>query len=187
MQMAVNEPKIKIDVVQDGQPISERMIRFYGLKGRDYSRLNDLEESKSVLMCGFVGFVRRGDRLLVSIPKHYMRTGHFKRLSYGQQLGHVRKVMQTITKFYRSPECSEYRKDSDIESDFALEAFYRIYDYFSIYGLYKERRKLVHEGYQGRLSWKETIRRSSKLIGGGHLIFAPFYVSKNQDLETLIT
>lgn len=187
MQMAVNEPKIKIDVVQDGQPISERMIRFYDLKGRDYSRLNDLEESKSVLMCGFVGFVRRGDQLLVSIPKHYMRTGDFKRLSYGQQLGHVRKVMQTITKFYQSPEFSEYRKDSDIESDFALEAFYRIYDYFSIYGLYKERRKLVHEGYQGRISWKETIRRSSKLIGGGNLIFAPFYVSKNQDLETLIT
>ena len=95
--------------------------------------------------------------------------------------------MQTITKFYRSPEFSEYRKDSDIESDFALESFYRIYDYFSIYGLYKERRKLVHEGYQGRISWKETIRRSSKLIGGGNLIFAPFYVSKNKDLETLIT
>lgn len=185
--MQMEEPKIRIDVVQDGQSISAKLIQRYGLKGRDIRQSYDEENERSISTCGFVGFVRRGDRLLISIPKHYMRLADFKRLSQECQLSHARMIMQTITKFYRSPEFSEYRNKDDVESDFALEAFYRIYDYFSAYGLYKERRRLVHEGYQGRISWKDTIRRSNKLIGGGNLIFAPFYISKNQELETMIT
>ena len=45
----------------------------------------------------------------------------------------------------------------------------------------------VREGLSGRLSWKDTIKKSNKIISGGNLIFSPLYAYKKNYNDVFIT
>lgn len=53
--------------------------------------------------------------------------------------------------------------------------FFEVYDYYRKYGLYYEEETIVTRGQRGKISWKDTIRRSNILISVGNIVFTPLY------------
>lgn len=178
---------LKIDVIKDGQPLSAKLCQYYGLDGRDFKISYDAAAGRNLTFANFVGIVRKGDRLLASLPKHYADVEQFSDLSYRDKVGEIKLIMSSVLEYNLSSEYRTYANSDDLESNFSLSSFYRIYDYYQKYGLYHEDDQRITRGYKGNISWKKTIKKSHKLIGGGNLIFTPFYVRKHQNNENLIT
>lgn len=173
---------LKIDAAYDSGSISDDQIRYYSLGGRDIQTGSD--GSKYL---NFVGVVRKGDHILVSLPKHYMKIDKFNKLKYNQKLLNIKLIMRSIDRFNRNPEYRTFVNKENMQSDFAVDAFYRIYGYYQSYGLYHEDSQHITKGFKGKVSWKKTLKKSQKLIGGGNLIFSPFYITEKQTNENLIT
>lgn len=178
---------LKIDAIQDGKPISDKIIHQFELGGRDFRAVYDEKSNKIINRSNFVGIVRKNKSILISLPKHYAKIDAFNSLPYSQKVSEIRLITKSILEFNRNPEYRFYAKQKDIQSDFALAAFYRIYDYYQTYGLYHEERHQLVRGFRGNISWKKTLKRSQKILGGGNLIFTPFYVNKKREDENLIT
>lgn len=180
----LNDPKII--AIEDGQPISNKIVSKFNLGFRDTGKI--IKNNKIVQTSNFTGFVVKDDAILVSFPKHYINLKKFKNLpTINEKINHIKLIMNTIISYRSNRHYADYQKDTDINTNFAFEAFNEIYEYYQNYGLYNIRHKTLKKGYRGKIAWKKTISRSNKIVSNGNLLFVPFYVEDKNYSETFIT
>lgn len=173
---------LKIDVVQDGALVKDDIIFKYDLKKRD---LSYSVNGKSYI--NFVGVVQRGSCMLFSIPKHFMNINEFRSLDDSTQKQYIRLIVDSIQKSVSGSQNTTYQDSDDVCTDWALDAYFKVYLYFSKYGLYHEERIEANPHQGGKISWKKTLHKSSKFISGKNIIFSPLFYKKKQTDETIVT
>lgn len=181
----INLNDLKIIAIEDGQPVSDKIVSKFNLGFRDTGKI--IKNNKIIQTSDFTGFVVKDDAILVSFPKHYINLEKFKKLPISEKINHIKLIMNTIISYRSSRHYADYQKDTDINTNFAFEAFNEIYKYYQNYGLYNIRHKTLKKGYRGKIAWKKTISRSNKVISNGNLLFVPFYVEDKNYSETFIT
>lgn len=172
----------EIDVIMEESWISEEIIKKYNLTRKQYSETIDTEgihHRKST----FVGLVIIANRILASLPKHYMNIDVFNKLAVQKKLAHLKLITRVILAYTWSNQYTQSNDQKYIGSSFPFDAFFNIYKFFKQHGLYYHEIKVTHKGYNGHISWKDTITKSTKLINNGNLIFLPFYL-KNTEYES---
>lgn len=181
---------LNIEAIQDGLEIEDRdVIERYALSGRDLRYRYDRETGRKHPVANFVGIVAGlgGTDLLISLPKNYMNLEDFRKLDYHEKIRHVRLIMANVCRKFDSQWYTRFDRHEDTEGNFAMDAFYRIYDYYRRYDLYKVNKRTIKPGYYGKVAWKDTMNRASKVIDHGNLVLLPMYIKEKQQVENLIT
>lgn len=180
--------QLKINVIQDGEKISDNFIDIYDLSGKDFTTTYSAEEEQNIRYSSFVGLVRskKDDSLLVSIPKHYMEISKFKKLTEAEKISHIRTIINSIGKSDEY-EDTVYNRSKDIKGDFSFKAYYAIYDYYQKLGLYHDEDTYFKKGYGNHISWRKTISKSNKYMVDGNLFMLPFVQRRKKRLSSLIT
>lgn len=180
----MTQPQRKIDVIVDGQPVSDSIIKKYDLnKEKDISYSKNQESYVSI----FVGIVQRRESILVSLPKHFKHVEDFKNSNYETQKKDIRLIMDCISESTHDLQNDKYDLNKESSSDFPIEMYFNIYRYFARYGLYHEEYREVKPNNGSKILWKETIKNSMKFIVNGNLIFSPIFYQRVRDNETIIT
>ncbi|MBR0427797.1 MAG: LlaJI family restriction endonuclease [Clostridia bacterium] len=148
----------------------------YDIELKNSDKRYDKKNEKEVY--DFVGFIIQKDKILTVFPKYFFNDK--KELKKED----VTLLFNVISKY-----ASEHRKDNEaykyigykknFESDYPFEDFYSIYDYYKKYGVYKDEEKVIKPNSNGKISWKDTIRRSNVLISNNNMMFLPIYTKKN--------
>lgn len=181
---------LNIEAIQDGLEIEDQdVIKRYALSGRDVQDKYDRETGRTYPVAKFVGIVAglSGTDLLISLPKNYMNLEDFRKLDYHEKIRHVRLIMANVCRKFDSQWYTRFDRHEDTEGNFAMDAFYRIYDYYRRYDLYKVNKRTIKPGYYGKVAWKDTMNRASKVIDHGNLVLLPMYIKEKQQVENLIT
>lgn len=181
---------MNIEAIQDGLEIEDQdVIKRYALSGRDVQDKYDRETGRTYPVAKFVGIVAglSGTDLLISLPKNYMNLEDFRKLDYHEKIRHVRLIMANVCRKFDSQWYTRFDRHEDTEGNFAMDAFYRIYDYYRRYDLYKVNKRTIKPGYYGKVAWKDTMNRASKVIDHGNLVLLPMYIKEKQQVENLIT
>jgi len=164
-------------VVQDAELIDPVVKEQFGhlFQARDLAATRDGERYQ------FVGFIINRDKVLVSFPKNTFTVQ--QRLAFQQDphtLGpYLRMLFQCIKK------TSEQRNNkyagvlSELDADYPFIAFLSIYRYYKTYGLFTNEREVKKFSYSGRISWKDTIQKSPKVVNNSNLLFLPLVVRNN--------
>lgn len=173
---------LNIVAVQEGSMIPDDIVNKYHLTFADVGKNTNLER-----MSSFCGVVRRETSILVSFPKHYIDLNEFNQLSNSDKIKHIRLILNSIVSYALNPDYTSFRKKDDLSTSFSFSSFFGIYDYFQKYGLYFKNRKNIKKGYSGKISWKDTIHKSQKVISDGNLVFLPFFIRQNVSDEDFIT
>ncbi|ARW51209.1 LlaJI family restriction endonuclease [Levilactobacillus brevis] len=173
---------LNIVAIQEGSTVPEDVVNKYHLLFSDVGTNAKWERISS-----FCGVVRRGTSILVSLPKHYINLNEFNQLPDSDKLKHIRLILRTIVSYELNPAYSSFRKEDDLNSSFSFSSFFNIYDYFQKYGLHSKNRKNIKRGYSGKISWKDTIHKSQRIISDENLVFLPFFIRQNVSDEDFIT
>lgn len=173
---------LNIIPIEEGVAISDNIIKKFGLSFNDIEKTFGLGKVSS-----FAGIVYRGDSVLVSFPKHYVDIKKFRKETKEEKIFDIRLLANSILEYETNPAYSSFRKKKDLNSNFSFRAYFEIYDYFQRYGLYSKRKKNLKKGYNGKISWRNTIKKSNKIVSRGNLLFSPFYITETETNEDFIT
>lgn len=177
----------KFIFIQDSEPIKEETIAYFGLERRDirYSINQDTEVSN------FVGIVYKGDKVLVSLPKHYSelckRDTVLTENTLGQQ--DMELLFRVITKrnIVMTDELIGRLGDTTV-SNYPLDSFFNIYRYYQCYGLYEEIETYSHQNGRGVVSWRDTVRKANNVITDSHnLVLLPLYKREKRNRSVFLT
>lgn len=174
-----NETKLYFQM--DGSLLSE------GVKEDFKSELvdRDWRTSKEGRRSNFVGFIIKCNKILVSFPKHYCaeETLESNQLDFQD----IRLLFKTLVKSTVQEQFTNFNGREDYVSSFPFAAFYQILDFYKRYGLYNEVENFTKAGYDGKIAWKDTIKKSSPIVSNGNLLYIPFYVKKSKENHTFLT
>lgn len=148
--------------------LEKKDIRFIDDKGSDIGVIN------------FCGIVIDNDNIFVSYPKLYSTANSIHEKN-------IEILFQTIMKHFQNNQNLYLNKTINLRTNYPFNYFYNIYDYYKRYGLYHEEIRIVQEGYSGTVSWKETIKRSSKIVNKQGLIFLPLQIKKQTRKHVFIS
>lgn len=175
---------------QDGEIVDAGIIQLFELSTKEIRYSDKLDAN----VFDIVGFVYKENKILVVFPKHYYAKSDIDTFNQTNvNLGSDIKLLYNVIKKYRETENSTASARSYLgavdgyAADYPFNSFYEVYDYFQKYGIYKEKETKVVKGTTGKVSWKDMLRKSNKIISGGNLIFSPFYVSKKNFNEVFLT
>jgi len=175
---------------QDGEVVDDSIIKLFGLSTKEVRYSDRL----GVNIFDIVGFIYKDNKILVVFPKHYYEKADIERFNRDNvRLSSDIKLLYSVIKKYGEIENTNATARSYIGakdgyvSDYPFKPFYEVYDYFQRYGLYREKENRVVEGMSGKISWKDTIRRSNKILSGGNLLFTPVYVIKKNYNDVFLT
>ena len=114
----MTQPQRKIDVIVDGQPVSDSIIKKYDLnKEKDISYSKNQESYVSI----FVGIVQRRESILVSLPKHFKHVEDFKNSNYETQKKDIRLIMDCISESTHDLQNAKYDLNKESSSDFPID------------------------------------------------------------------
>lgn len=172
---------------QDGEIVDDGLIKLFGLGTKEIRYSDKLDAN----IFDIVGFVYKENKILVVFPKHYYNKADIDRFNQTNiNLGSDIKLLYNVIKKYGKTKNTTFSYLGAVDgydADYPFKPFYEVYDYFQKYGIYKEKETRVVKGTTGKVSWKDTLRKSNKIISGGNLIFSPFYVSKKNFNEVFLT
>lgn len=175
---------------QDGLVAVDELVKVFNLGPKEIKYSDKIKKN----IFDFVGFVFRDDRILVVFPKHYFHESLINQLNSSHKALHSDiKLLFDVIQHYQEKEKSNASAKSYMGaldgyySNYPFKAFFEVYSYFQKYGLYKEKDYKIVEGTRGKISWKSTIAKSSKIISGGNLIFTPFFVTKKNYNSVFLT
>lgn len=175
---------------QDGEIADDELIKLFDLSTKEIRHSDKLNAN----VYDFVGFVYKDDKILVMFPKHYYEKADidaFNRTNVN--LGSDIKLLYNVLKRYGENEKSTATVSSHLgamdgySSDYLFKPFYEVYNYYQKYGIYKEKETRVVKGATGKISWKDTLRKSNIIIDNGNLILVPLYVNKKNFNEVFLT
>jgi len=177
-----------IQIAHDGDIFNpEQMKRFRLNEKMDvvpvhrFDNLSGSETDAFDYRLNFVGFVTdEQDNLLAVFPKNF---------EVENPSSDGRLVFDVITTYFQ-------RRHTDFigelagekwETSFPFAAFFSIYSYYRKNGLFFETKEILETHPGGKISWKETIRKSQKLICDGKLIIHPFLYKKTRNVSSFLT
>ncbi|MDC8001525.1 hypothetical protein POV26_10790 [Aequorivita todarodis] len=180
----------KIVIGQDGNSVNKNYKKYFeliqGLDTRFKQKKIDLE------VYDFVGLVCKQDQTLVVFPKHFYSQETLKELLNDDTyiLNDIVLLFDVIQKYLlnQNPKALKYAgKKLEFESEYPFASFFSIYSYFQQFGIYTERVTRTKIGYRGKISWKDTIRKSAKIYNGQGLLHFPYYVKENKSKQVFIS
>ncbi len=138
----------------------------------------------------FVGFVIYKEKMLAVFPKHYFDEN--KNLDEQQTKESVNLLFKVIRKYVAenksNPMADKYiGYEENFESDYPFADFFKVYEYYKRYGIYKEEEVLVEKNSRGKISWKDTIQKSNVIVSKDNLIFLPLYSKKKNTKDAFIS
>lgn len=143
-----------------------------------------------------VGFIFSKDKILVIFPKHYKDLVELERLNqdHRETAEDIQLLFKVIKKYCESEKTFAtakkylgYIENEMYDSDYPFKQFYEIYDYYRLYGLFREQDNQIKRNVPGKVSWSSTIRKSQKIISEGNLIFTPLYTVRKNYRQVFIT
>ena len=140
--------------VTEGSDIPESLEKTI-LQSRDVSIINKNGLERKVI--SFVGFVINENDILISFPKHFSIDS--KHIVEDAQL-----LMEILGNEIQKNKLKYFNYSTNLETNYPFNSFHEIYKYYVKYGLHKVKRNYVETGYNGKIAWKETINKSSKII-----------------------
>ncbi len=175
---------------QDGEVVDDNLIKMFELSTKEI-RYSDKFDAN---VFDIVGFIYKDNKILVVFPKHYYDKTDIDTFNQTNvNLGSDIKLLYNVIKKYGETENTSasaraYMGTVDgYTSDYPFKAFYEVYDYYQKYGIYKEKETKIVKGTNGKISWKDILKKSNKIISADNLIFSPFYVSKKNFNEVFLT
>jgi len=174
---------LQIVLGQDGAQIGQEANKFPLLPNeKKYSKR--LKEN----VFDFVGFVIDKEKLLAVFPKHFFKED-IKNISLEQREINENIVLlfKVINKYVLEQRTNSIASkyigyEENFESDYPFDAFFKVYEYYRKYGIYREEETLIKQNSSGKISWKDTIRKSNVIVSNENLIFFPLY-SKKKSLK----
>lgn len=164
------------DIIQDGTLLDSNIQKKYATLF-DYRDIIGRENGNYI---NFVGFIINGDNILVSFPKHFLSEN--KRGTITDDPIKIRKytslLFKVIFKFSKNKNKKHIGVKNELNNGYPFQQFFNIYDYYKKYGLFTNEREIKKMGYQGTISWKDTIRKSQILINNGNLLYIPMVIKK---------
>lgn len=175
---------------QDGSLINKNAKNNFGLiQGLDTRFKNKRLESE---VYDFVGLVCKQDKTLVVFPKHFYSQENLNKLFNDNTyiLNDIILLFDVIQKYLlnKTPKALKYAGNRlEFESEYPFASFFSIYNYFQQFGIYTERITKTKRGYKGKISWKDTIRKSAKIYSGQNLLHFPYYIKDNKFQQVFIS
>ena len=163
-----NWDKFNIKVVYDSDIVPDNLVTKYQIQDYCYQK-------KGVWKIDFVGFFYIHNQLIVSFPKHYRST-----LLLEKDFTLLSKVLISYTNTFGV-------LDKENADNFPYKPYLNICNYYLNYGLYQEYETILKRGYGGKINWKSTINKSTKVINENNLIFMPFYIKQSKNLSVFLT
>lgn len=192
----------KIVIGQDGYIINKKDKNNFGLvQGLDTRFKHKRRDSE---VYDFVGLVCKQDQTLVVFPKHFYSQDKLNELFNDETyiLNDIVLLFDVIQKYLlnQNPKALKYAgptavnllseeagKRLEFESEYPFASFFSIYSYFQQFGIYTERVTKTKIGYKGKISWKDTIRKSAKIYNGQNLLHFPLYIKENKSKQVFIS
>ena len=174
----------------DGEDVPYNIKKGFNLiQGLD-TRFIKKQKDREVF--DFVGLINSKDSSLAVFPKHFFSVEQLKKIEYDDiQINEdIQLLFDTIYKYMsnrRSEANSFAGQHVEFESDYPFSSFFMIYRYFQQFGIYKENYTHTRVGYNGKISWKETIKNSTKVISQGNIIHLPLYIKQNKSKQVFIS
>ena len=166
---------------QDGDKVATDVLEIFQFTKGDIRYL----KRENITVYDFVGFVINNDSMLVVFPKHFYQPQEINKLNDKRILDEnsFKLLFDTIQKYInkknKNSKAEKYiGKLPTYEANYPFETFYKVYDYYKRFGLYKEIMIKSRPGYNGKVSWKDTINKSQIIINDGNIIFSPLYVKR---------
>lgn len=158
----------------DGCMIEEDLIELFSLK--DDSRDIRYSKKQKTNVLNFVGMTIEKDNLLISFPKNYISTDKINELTKEDIKLVMRLLFEDVTTGTNNLNLSD-----ELSTNFPFYHFNGVYNYYKIFGLYSQRIEYYKEGIHGRISWKETINKSNKIINKKGVFFNPIISIKSRE------
>ncbi len=180
----------KIVIGQDGNAINKNVKKDFELiQGLDTRFKHKRIESE---VYDFVGLVCKQDQTLVVFPKHFYSQDVLKELFNDNTyiLNDIVLLFDVIQRYLlnQNPKALKYAGNRlEFESEYPFASFFSIYSYFQQFGIYTERITKTKIGYKGKISWKDTIRKSAKIYSGQNLLHFPYYIKENKSKQVFIS
>lgn len=171
----------KVQFLIDGYPVEDNVIEEFGL--RNHSRNLRYSSTLKSEVLDFVGFIINGERVLVSLPKHYVSLENLKSLNESD----MSLIFKTLIKYEMNKDQDYIGEFEDYESSYPFKSFFDVYKHYLKYGLYQETISNTKPGYNGKIAWKDTIRKSQVIVNEKSLIFTPLYVKKTYKEQVFLT
>lgn len=174
----------------DGAKFNESLISTNGFSlnaSKDVKRVSIYDPvtgektDQSETVYDFVGFVTNQDNdLLFVFPKHF---------KIGDVEADSRITFDCIAKHMQKHPDLYIGENSDemFESNYPFAAFFKVYNYYTNYGLYIEDKTFIRPNTGGRVSWKDTISRCNKYLVGGNIALFPIYYRKDYHFTNFVT
>ena len=170
--------ELKFYYSNEGKVISTDNIPFFFDK-RDTSIIDTDEGEKEVL--SFAGIILEKNKIFVSFPKHY------ELIDDNDYILDIQLLFDTINKHYKENKILYFTKTLNIKTNYPFNEFFEIYDYYQKYGIYHENLSEIYDGYNGNVSWKDTIKKSATVINKKGILFLPLKIKKVKRYQVLIS
>lgn len=172
-------------VVQDAELV-DPLVKT---KFANQLQVRDLVTTKEGERYQFVGFIIDRDKVLVSFPKHTFHQQQRRQLEQNPQVlrPYIRLLFHCIKKTIENRNEKFAGIAQELNADYPFMAFLNIYRYFKAYGLFTNEREVKKFGYSGKISWKDTIQKSPKVIQHDNLLFLPLAIRNNIEEHVFIS
>lgn len=166
---------------QDGNIAESDVIDYFELSNEE------LRINKKIAYYNFVGFVFKNDKMLMMFPKHYVDSENkIENIENDAKL-----LFNTIKKYNNQNKVKAnakkyYGNEINYDSDYPFEQFFKIYDYYKKFGLYKDEQSVIKENVNTKISWKETINKANIVVSNKNLIFLPLFSKIKNSKDTFI-
>lgn len=131
-------------------------------------------------MLNFAGVVIDGNNTFVSFPKHFESNDATVKKD-------IQLLFSTIMKHYQENQNLYFAKTANLKTNYPFNAFFDIYNYYAKFGIYHEKIVETRRGYNGNVSWKDTIKNSSKVVSEKGILFLPLRIKKVKRKQVLIS
>lgn len=175
----------KYYLIQDGEKVDPAIKKLFskGLEARD------IKVNRKGEFFNFVGFLLSDENILISFPKNTFKTSYLKQLTNNKK-----KLSRYISILFNCIKRTANNKDSkymgirdEMDSNYPFLDFLEVYNYYKRYGLFTNEKEIKKFGYGGRISWKDTINKSPKLIYNNNLLFLPLVIKKNMQQYVFVS
>lgn len=161
----------------EGKEIDKKTFPL--LEDRDTAIVQTGQGKKEVLT--FSGIVLEKNKVFVSFPKH------FKVLDKDKVISDIQLLFKTIMKHWQENQMLYFTKTLNLKTNYPFQAFFNIYDYYQKFGIYHEEITETNKGYNGKISWKKTIKNSTKVVSKNGILFIPFQINKVKKKQVLVS
>ena len=175
---------LQISFGQDGDIIKKEIAKQFHLLPSDMK----YSKSKKENIFDFVGFIINKEKILVVFPKHFCDTEDINNENIKENISLLFKVINKyVSENKNHPLAEKYLGyEENYESDYPFEEFFKIYEYYRKYGVYKDEEILIQKNCSEKISWKDTIQKSNAIVSNNNLIFLPLYSKRKNPKDAFI-